>query len=145
MAKVEYRKLRQGEYERLERELKEGFSSMRHADLLQFLDDMLTPSEVVMFSRRLRIAKELLTGKSHREIEATLHTGLITIQAVDRWLCRDCKNYRQTFSRLYEEEKKRDKRERRKRMPVESHSFRDLRRRYPMHFLLFNLLLDDLP
>lgn len=51
-----------------------------------FLQDLLTANEIRNLSIRLRIAKLLLSGSSHREIQEELHTSLATITKVRSWL-----------------------------------------------------------
>lgn len=51
-----------------------------------FLQDLLTANEIRNLSIRLRIAKLILAGQTHREIQKELHTSLSTITKVRSWL-----------------------------------------------------------
>ena len=51
-----------------------------------FMQDLLTANEIRNLAIRLRIAKLLLSGNTHREIQDELHTSLTTITKVRSWL-----------------------------------------------------------
>lgn len=51
-----------------------------------FLQDLLTANEIRNLSIRLRIAKLLLAGNKHRDIQNKLHTSPVTIAKVRAWL-----------------------------------------------------------
>lgn len=146
MGKVQYRHLDREERTALEAGLHAFLNRLPHRrDVVDFLFDFLTTSEWIMLSRRLRIARRLLAGKSHLEISQELHAGLATIQMVDRWLRKKFENYRRDIPPLLEKisremEKKTQKKHP---IPLDPLSLRSVRKRYPMHSLLFNLLLGD--
>ena len=50
---------------------------------------LLTPSEAVMFARRIQIAQMLLSNKSVSEIRIALGVGTNNISTVSRWLFND--------------------------------------------------------
>lgn len=50
------------------------------------LQDLLTEDEIKDLSKRLRIAKLLLNGRTHREIADQLHCSLATITKIKIWL-----------------------------------------------------------
>lgn len=104
-----------------------------------FLADLLTDSEHLMVARRIRIAQLLLVGFPHLEICRRLHVGIATVQSVDRWLRKGAPDYRPVFSPLYKHARQRKARG----IPLVPYSFAWVRRKYPLHFLLFNLLLGD--
>lgn len=104
-----------------------------------FLRDLFTDSEAVMIGRRIRIAQLLLAGMGQLDICQRMHVGIATVQAVDRWLRKDAPDYRATFSPLYKRTRQRKLRGR----PPIPYSFTWVRKKYPLHFLLFNLLLDE--
>lgn len=129
----------------LQRELWDALLAMKETKrFTAFLSNLLTDSEVIMLARRIRIAKMLIAGHSQDAIQRALHCGFPTIQAVDTWLRKDFENYQVVLQPLYEEARRRAMSKARKREPIIPGSFRDLRRKYPLHFLLFNLMLDDL-
>lgn len=103
-----------------------------------FLKDIFTESEAVMIGRRVHIAQLLLAGMPQREICERMHVGISTVQTVDRWLRNDAPDYRTVFSPLYKQARQRKLRGR----PPIPLTFAWVRKKYPMHFLLFNLLLD---
>lgn len=104
--------------------------------------DLLTESEQVMLVRRVAIAKNLIAGKTIQHICQELHVGITTVMSVERWLQEKFGEYRSALPPLYEE--MREKALARREPPIIPYTFRWMRRKYPMHFLLFNLLLDDI-
>jgi len=95
-----------------------------------FLNALLTPSEKLMFGRRIWIAKLLLQGKSHSEIGMELEVGTSTILRVNRWLKKQMPEYEKYIQK---------QRRNTIRSNCDPFSFGALKKRYPMHFLLFNL------
>ncbi len=95
-----------------------------------FLDALLTPSEKLMFGRRIWIARLLLEGKSHIEIGEQLEVAGTTILRVNKWLKKQMPEY---------EKYAKKQRINTRRPSNDPFSFTALRSRYPMHFLLFNL------
>lgn len=56
-------------------------------EVVEFLLGLMTPSEALMFARRIQIARELLGKKNtYEEIRAKLNVGYETITKMDRWL-----------------------------------------------------------
>lgn len=138
MAKVEAFKIPTKELEKNRKELMHMLRTlMARGQFEEFLKGFFTESEHVMFSRRLQIVKLLLSGASYRQITKELRVGLITIRSVDRWL-QEFREYRTVFKGL---STKGGGLKRPLNDPVPT--FGDLRRKYPLHFLLFNLLLDE--
>ena len=141
MAKFDYRKLTPAEQATARQELAEMLAALkRKNDIQEFLLDILTPSEIVMFIRRIRIAKQLLRGGTYEEIRMELGVGYTTITAVDTWLSRKFESYRQVVTPLLQKEDAKGKRS----LPWEEGPFKALRRRYPLHFFFLNILLDDI-
>ncbi|TSC90803.1 MAG: TrpR-related protein YerC/YecD [Parcubacteria group bacterium Gr01-1014_2] len=103
-----------------------------------FLRDLLTESERIMIGRRILIAQRLLEDKSYDQIVEELHVGIDTITRVHRWLEDESDGYeravknlkKELFSRKLKSEKP----------PVEPYSFAWLKKKYPLHFFLFNLI-----
>jgi uncharacterized protein YerC len=100
-----------------------------------FLRDLLTESERIMLGRRIMIARKLIAGEPHRDIEAELGVGRDTIGRVQRWLWDQLPGYEQAVAELEKEFEKRNF----KRQFATSALFR-LKKKYPAHFLLFSLL-----
>jgi TrpR-related protein YerC/YecD len=104
----------------------------------KFLKDLLTPSEQVMIARRIQIAKMLLSGATHEDIRNKLHVGLTTISLVERWLNAGFGGYKLALRK-----KKTKNNTRASSSADEPFSFAQLRKKYPAHFLLINLLLKN--
>lgn len=96
-----------------------------------FLRDLLTPSERIMLGRRIWIARLLLQGYSQAEIGEKLKVGPNTIQRVQRWLNDQMPGYEEAIKGMESEFAKR------KKSKDDPFSFRALKKKYPMHFLLF--------
>jgi uncharacterized protein YerC len=97
-----------------------------------FLRDLLTESERVMLGRRIIIARLLLQDQTRDEIRQKTGAGLNTIDRIQRWLRDEMPGYENAISAMEEELGRRDFR----RKYSKSLLFR-LKRRYPLHFLLF--------
>jgi Trp operon repressor len=125
-------------------ELETVFGALLRERQPQLFLSLLTESEKVMIARRVQIAKRLLAGEMQQSIRFDLGVGQATVEAVERWLKEQCSDYKQVFPKVLEQLVDEEKKEIRRKAPLESGSFRELRRRFPLHFLLLNLLLDDL-
>jgi len=97
-----------------------------------FLRDLLTPSERIMLGRRIIIARMLIAGESYDEIGKRLRVGQGTIGRVHRWLKDQFPGFEQAIKEMEKEFN-----ERARRMPAETFSYTWLKRKFPMHFLLF--------
>ncbi|MCA9363088.1 helix-turn-helix domain-containing protein [Candidatus Kaiserbacteria bacterium] len=96
-----------------------------------FLHELLTPSERIMLGRRIWIARLLLQGYSQAEIGEKLEVGPNTIWRVQKWLDDQMPGYREAVKGLELELEKRSKSD------SAPFSFNKLKKKYPMHFLLF--------
>lgn len=107
-------------------------------DMKKFLRDLLTESERIMIGRRIVIAHKLLQNEGYDQIAAELKTGKDTITRVHRWLQDETKGYEKAIEKfqkiLDQREEKRVQSDRYYNRP-----FTRLKRRYPLHFFLFNL------
>jgi uncharacterized protein YerC len=141
MTKVESARIPKEQKRELEEELL-GVLLKFHLsqDGVRFMRTLLTESEVVMLARRLRIARQLLQGRSYRWIAKNLRVGLDTIEKVHHWLDEKFEDYRSVLPPLV---KRGPVRLKKRKVFIEPHSFRDLRRRYPAHMLFLNILLGD--
>ena len=99
-----------------------------------FLRDLLTESERIMLGRRIIIARMLLAGVSIRSIESRLRVGRDTVRRVDRWLHDTFPGFEKAIAQLEKEFEKRDF----KRRYATSALYR-MKKKYPLHFLLFPL------
>lgn len=98
----------------------------------QFLKGLLTESERVMLGRRVLIARLLLSGETRRGICERLGSSQRTVASVKRWLSEELPGYEEAIVAMEEEFEKRDF----KKQYATSTLFR-LKKRYPLHFLLF--------
>lgn len=99
-----------------------------------FLRDLLTPSERIMLGRRIWIARLLLAGETPAEIGRKLKVGPNTIWRVEKWLHDQMPGYEQALRGL---EKEMDRRAIAKQAHDEPFSYAALKKKYPLHFLLF--------
>lgn len=114
-----------------------AISSLKSRDEVKvFLRDLLTESERIMIGRRIIIAQRLLEDKTYIEIRQELSVGVDTIMRVHRWLEDENYGYEETIKKLEKEYKNRKKLD--DKNPGTS-GFARLKRRYPLHFFLFNL------
>jgi len=131
-------------------------SKMKYLDLLwtsiaqlktkeevkHFFKDLLSESESIMLARRIEVAKRLLESKSYDAIARELKVGMDTIARVQSWLASGFGGYEKAVGGFNKELKKRFKGSRIDDKP-ELYSFEWLRKKYPFHFLLFNLIASD--
>lgn len=64
------------------------------------LEDLLTSAEVKNLAKRLRIAKLLLSGKTHEEIIEILHCSYATTAKVNLWLNQRGEGFKKIISKL---------------------------------------------
>lgn len=102
-----------------------------------FLRDLLTESERIMLGRRIMIARKLLAGESHRSIAAEMKVGTDTVWRVQRWLLDQLPGYEQAINEMEKELKARQKRREDKVLYATNPLYR-LKKKYPLHFLLFS-------
>ena len=86
-----------------------------------FIEDLLTESELEFISRRLRIAKLLIDGKTYEDIKDILHVSDSTIAKIAAWLSGKGDGFRKAIKAFPKEIKPRD--------PLEYSSWTDLKRR----------------
>lgn len=97
-----------------------------------FLRDLLTSSERIMLGRRIIIARMIIAGESYDEIADRLRVGRATIGRVHRWLKDQFPGFEQAIKEM---EREFDNRARK--APLEPFSYAWMKRKYPLHFLLF--------
>lgn len=109
-------------------------SSVKGRDKVKlFLRDLLTPSERIMLGRRIIIARMLLADISYDEIGGRLQVGRATIGRVHRWLDDQFPGFENAIKGLEKEFERRDWEHTR----PELGTFAYLKKKYPLHFLLF--------
>lgn len=128
-------------------------SKMKYLDLLwtsisqletreetkHFFKDLLSESEAIMLARRIEIARRLLEGQSYDEIARELGVGKDTIGRVQRWLISGFGGYEKAIKGFKKELDHRFNKSR-KANKEKSYSFNWIKQKYPLQFLLFNLL-----
>ena len=107
-----------------------------------FFKDLLSESEALMLSRRIEIAKRLLNGESYDSIARELKVGMDTINRVQRWLIAGSGGYKKAIEKISKETKRNFDRSEGGDEGA-PYSFDWIRRKYPLHFLLFNLISDS--
>lgn len=70
------------------------------------LQDLLTASEIKNLSKRLRIAKLILEGKTHEEIVKILHSSYGTVSKVRSWLEEAGEGLKRVIKKLPKRKKK---------------------------------------
>lgn len=106
-------------------------------EIKNFLRDLLTESERVMVGRRIIVAQMLLEEKSYDGIVRELKVGKDTIMRVHRWLEDETEGYEKAIRQL--EKILTARKEKRDKAYIDPFSFQGLKKRYPLHFFLFNL------
>lgn len=108
-------------------------SGLKGRDAMKrFLKDLLTTSERVMLGRRILIARELLAGTTRNSIMAEMKVGPDTVWRVQRWLEDSLPGYEEAIAKMEEVHAAR-----RKPKYPEWGTLAYLKRKYPLHFLLW--------
>ena len=109
-------------------------SSVRGRDAMKlFLRDLLTGSERIMLGRRILIARQLIAGNHYDDIAKGLRVGNDTIRRVERWLEDQLPGYEKAIAEM-----ERQFARRRAAADIKGTSaIAHLKRKYPLHFLLF--------
>ncbi|MDA1337208.1 MAG: YerC/YecD family TrpR-related protein [bacterium] len=110
-------------------------------EVREFFRDLLAPDEIAMFMRRIEIAVLLSAGFSSQKIQELTGTGMGTVTAVRRKFQREGggRGYQIVANRLLTQRKKRIQKEKSK-IPRSESEFERVKKRYPLPFLLFNIL-----
>lgn len=108
-------------------------------EVKQFFKDLLSQSEAIMLARRIEIAKRLIEGQSYGDISRELKVGTDTICRVQRWLTSGFGGYKKAIDGFKKELDRRFSSSRKVSRKV-PYSFDWIKQKYPLHFLLFNLL-----
>lgn len=105
-----------------------------------FIDHVLTEGEKVAVGRRIAVARMVLSGKTYFEVNESLSISPNTFRNIRKWLNEELPGFNDVLAQnKKEDEEKVIKKNKNHREPVRPFSLADLKRRYPMHFLLFNL------
>lgn len=104
-----------------------------------FFKDLLTPDEIASLMRRIEVATLLVAGFTYEKIAKLLRVGRGKVTNVQKSLIRGGDGYKIIIKRLLESRKKRLKTQK-KWLKTKISSFGKLKQKYPLHFLLFNLV-----
>lgn len=105
-----------------------------------FIDHVMTEGERVAIGRRIAVARMILSGQTYFEICEQLHISPNTFRNIRKWIYEELPGYNQVIEDNKKEEvKKADERAKRSFSRTQPFTFTDLSRRYPGHFLLFNI------
>jgi len=106
-------------------------------EVKNFFKDLLTLSEAVMISRRIQVAKLFLEGYNYEQIHRKLKIGLATISQVEKWLNNGFGGYKKTIKNYNKKYPAKDEFKRYGHTPF---SKEWTRKKYPLHYLLTNLI-----
>mgnify|MGYP001565443692 CR=1 FL=1 len=106
-------------------------------EVKNFFKDLLSESEAIMLARRITIAKYLLENKSYDEINYLMSASHTTIATVHRWLSSGFNGYETAIKKFNKAMNKRRSSGVANR--PEPYTFGWLKKKYPLHFLLFNI------
>lgn len=73
--------------------------------LRRFLDDLLSPTEKLMLSKRLMVAILLQRGYSYRAVCSALKMSKTTVHLIQRELLKSGEGYRKVFQLFFKESK----------------------------------------
>ena len=130
--KISPHRLAKKEREALDRELRSTLTAVKDAGFFErFVCELLKPSEILMAARRILIAKRLLQGHGFLQIRRELGAGQENIEAIDRWLRRDCEEYRRIVQNVHRP------------LSEGRTSLGWTEKRCPFHFLLLKLIRSE--
>lgn len=98
-------------------------------EIMNFLVDLLTKQELVMLTRRLKIAKCLIEGKNYQYIEDVLKVAPTTVAKVNQWLEESGEGFR-----LVAERTKKEPSKPLSNWDIAAGEWRIMKRRYPSMF-----------
>jgi len=102
--------------------------------LEKFLSGLLTPSEQIMLGRRIWISRMLLENKRYEEIGERLLVAPNTITNVELWM----RGLLPDYGDFIQKERKRTTKQRRDEIAkMNPFGLTALKKKYPLHFLLF--------
>ena len=140
MAKFRLNKLPEEKRIQMIAEFYDTINSLKNREEVRlFFKDLLTPDEIAMLMRRVEVAALLLAGFTYEQIEELLGVGRGKITNVQRSLTKDGKGYKISIKRLLQLRRDRIKKIK-KIKKAHNSAFQNLKNKYPLHFLLFNLV-----
>lgn len=115
-------------------------SSLKNREEVRlFFKDLLTPDEIATLMRRIEVATLLMAGYTYVQIAELLGVGRGKVTNVQKTLLKGGQGYKLVIKRLLEKRRRRLKIQK-KRTKVLLSDFERLKQRYPLYFLLFNLI-----
>ncbi len=94
-------------------------------EIMNLLTDLLTREEIIMLTKRIKVAQLLIGGRKYREIQDELHISHQTISKINQWLLESGEGFRLVAERNKKEHKtgsqeliEYEKRRNRKRYPI---------------------------
>lgn len=109
-------------------------------DAVRFVDQVLTQHEQVVIGRRILIAQMILAGMKQAEINEKLNASPNTLSKIRQWLKGTLPEYEEVCKEYEKATKNRTRSRLHGRRQYQHFTFASLKERYPMHFLLFNIL-----
>ena len=103
--------------------------------MVDFINKFLTKSERLVVGRRILIANLLLNGHTYFEINNRLSVSPNTITRVKTWLNSEFPDYEKILRAEAPQDNKSQIYDR-----TQPFSFEHLKKKYPIHFLLFSLI-----
>ncbi len=136
-----FRKSRAGEKKLLEETLTTTAKQFQGVNGVQrFIEAVLTDGERYTIARRLTIARYMLSGYNQPQINEKLGVSPNTFGKIRLWLEDELPNYNKVLEAISEQENQKNVQLRdTKTSPGGLITFETLRKKYPGHFLLFNL------
>ena len=108
-------------------------------EVKNFFKDLLSETEAVMLSRRIMIAKYLIEDKDYNEIAKLMSVSSVTIAKVHRWLASGFGGYETAIKKFNKAVMNRPRQNHGQKI-AEPYTFAWLKKKYPLHFLLFNII-----
>lgn len=112
-------------------------------EVKSFFKDLLSATESVMLARRIQIAKLLLSNYGYDTIQKRLGVAPNTIASVHRWLEGGFGGYSSAIPKLEKEITRREKVAEKRQEESVPLSATWMRKKYPLHYLLVNMLSGD--
>lgn len=111
------------------------------AAVITFINHLLTESEKITIGRRVLMAKMIIEGYTRAEIRHKLGVSPNTFSRTRKWLEREIPDYETTLKQFATDQ---NNKKVRNKLPSKGRrqllSLADLKHRYPMHFLLLNII-----
>jgi len=101
MGKPDLNKITEKAKKELSKEFYDFIFALDRKELKDFFDEFLTPSERMIFARRLRVAKLLLQGYTRSKVRRKLGVGVTTVNFVYKWMKDEIDRRKRKFKLYY--------------------------------------------